>query len=516
MKARSFILYITAALFMLIAAACSSETDEPVLPVEKGESYLKVTLVMPQVSRAEIHPDEPALESEDAVTDMTVFFFNDMRGIDGDPATPFFKTVYVSGGFTRVGNTLNVDVSLGREYDYSAGDRIAVAVNMGDLTAFTTLGDLQGYKPVETWHATTVGSPSGCSRFTMASAFDNEGKLYPDLSVSGAEDGITRYAASVSVERTAARIDLEYDAAQEKTSYIEYVSTTGGDNGKIDGRVRLYGLSPVNAMQHPSYALKRTSAGLSDDYSCFGQWHYAAGMPVEGSRPSAYIIEPRTAAKTAAANVPSDWYGATSSEMMSQSSWTSGLNIETLLQDGKIKITVDGRRSLVISYTNENTQHYTAHSKKWLTGVMLRAVYVPETVYADGNATEKADYEPGQTFWRYRTGDKVAGDEQVLYFISNEAAQAYAAAHPSVFAEITSYPSGRCFYHAWLRHIVEEPVPDEVFPMEYGIVRNHIYRISFNFHNVGSPTPDIDEPQNTEAVIFVRSWNVFRHEQIII
>lgn len=515
MIARSFITYITGAFIMLMAAACSSEADGPDAPVENGGSYLRVTLVMPAVSRAEIHPDEPALESEDAVSDMTVFFFNGTSGVDGDAATPFFRAVYINGGFTHTDNTLVVNVPLGNNYNYTDNDRIAVVTNMGNLTGLSTLGDLQSYIPDATWQATIQGSPSGCGRFAMTSAYNNDGMLYRNLSVSESEGSDIRYKATVSVERMAARIDLEYDALQENMSYIEYVSTSRDDNSTVDGRVRLYGLSPINAMQLPSFALKRTSYGLSDDYSCFSQWNYAADMPFDGSRPAAYIIEPRTSAKTTTADVPDAWYGGTSSEMMSKGLWNTGLNIETLLQDEKIKFPVDGRRGIVISYLNENTQHYTAHSKKWLTGLMLRAVYVPTTVYADGTATTTADYKPGQTFWIYRANN-AQGQQTVLYFISDEAALAYAEAHQSYNAEITSYPSGQCFYHAWLRHIVEEPEPDNDFPMEYGIVRNHIYRISFNFHNVGSPTPDIDEPRSAEAIIFVRPWNIFRHEQIII
>lgn len=52
--------------------------------------------------------------------------------------------------------------------------------------------------------------------------------------------------------------------------------------------------------------------------------------------------------------------------------------------------------------------------------------------------------------------------------------------------------------------------------MEYGIVRNHVYRVRFNFHGAGTPTPDIEGPENAEAAIYVRPWNVFRHEQIIL
>ena len=502
---------LIAALSVLITG-CSS-TDGLVPPEENSGDYLRLSLVMSEASRAESHPDETALDAENGVSDITVFFFNGAAGVNSAAITPFFKAIYVDKGFIRTANSIKVDVPIGEEYEFLDGDRIAVAVNMGDLSGFASLGDLQQHIPAAAWQSLSQGSPSGCSRFTMASAYDTDGAIYrqPDI------DGKKRYTASASVERTCARIDLGYDAAQEKAAYIEYSSTAKGNGIAENGRVHLYGLSPVNAMQQPSYALKRVSNGLSDDYSCFDTWHYTGTLPKDGARPAAYVIEPHTAAKTARAAVAADWYGGTAASTLSKSAWDSGLNIATLLRDDKIKFAADGGRAVVVSYTNENTQHYSAHSEKWLTGLLLRAVFVPKTVYSDGSATTPAAYTAGQTFYRYRpTDSSTSEDERVLYFASADAASAYSAAHPADGAEITEYAQGRCFYHMWLRHTVEERDPAIVFPMEYGIVRNHVYRVRFNFHGAGTPTPDIEGPENAEAAIYVRPWNVFRHEQIIL
>ena len=515
---------IIAVICLFAIAACSSEIDTPVSEEESVRSYLYITLVMPQMTRATDKDTEPGLDVENQISNLTVFFFNDAtQGVSGEAKTEFFKKVYVDRGFKRTNNGVEVEVPLS-DYtpvnsDKLLGSRIAVVANMGDLCSLSTRGELQQYIPEKTWQeGDTPSSPSGCSKFTMASAKNDDGFITKAPEAEQPKNGDVYYKASVTVERTAARIDLCYNPLQEhapsqedEEGYIEY---TSGDNGYV----RLYGLSPINAMQQPSYALKRISEGPSENYTCFDTYHYTGDLPEAGtpSRPTAYVIEPHTAGKTADATPPADWYGSTSATILSKSQWENGKNLAALLGDKDIKLELDNgqRRSLIVTYTNENTQHYTQHSEKWLTGLQLRAVFVPTTVYTDGNATtKKEDYKPGETFWCCRYKEHNANE---LYFANREAAEAYLKAHPATSAKILEFPSGRCFYHTWIRHTVEERDPAIIFPMEYGIVRNHIYRVSFTFHRAGNPTPDIENPQNVEAVIYVRPWHVFKHEQIIL
>lgn len=496
----------------LLLASCVF--DDPHGVSGSSGSHLRLKLVMPQGSRAEKYED--ALESENSVNNITVFFFNDSKGVDGDAETQLLKTVYVNSGFVVNDNEFNVDVLLPDEYNYTEGDRIAVVVNMGNLTRLSTLGDLQKYIPDFTWKYESAASPSGCRDFTMASAYDNDGLINIE---SVTPDGKTVYSASVTVERTAARIDLGYDQSQEKDEYIEYVSSSKED-GKVNGQVYLYGLSPINAMQQSSFAIKRISNGLSDDFSCFDSWHYTGVATNEDVSPVAYIMEPHTTLKRTDTEVPDAWYGPTSVAALSNSAWEDNLNIAALLEDEKIKFPIDGHRSVVVSYINENTQHYLEHDEKWLTGLLLRAVFVPATVYADASLTLDTDFKAGSTFWRYRPTDKSTDENNgVLYFSSEDAAMNYATDHPGDGAEITLYEKGRCFYHAWIRHLFPERVsgmPEIVVPMEYAIVRNHIYRAVFSFHGIGEPTPNIDNPQNADIAIYVRPWNVFLHDTIII
>lgn len=514
MRTKRNTLYILATMLLLATASCSRNSDGPSGPSEG--THLRLRLEMPRTVRSESHPDWSAFDAENAVHDITVFFFNNDRGLNGAADTPIVSAVYVDKGFVQGQNYLSVEVPLDEDYEYRKGDRITVTVNMGDLTILKTLGDLQAYFPKDgAWTYEKQYSPLHCTSFTMGPAFDNEG-----IMVYAGDNVHDYYTATVSVERTAARIDLEYESReQEQGDYLKYESISRKEGNQVNGEVRVYGITPINSMQRPSYALKRITNGLSEDMSCFSKWHYTGTLINSGTRPQAYVLEPHTITKADGATVPPGWYGATEAATLNGADWDAAdaLNVDALLADQNIKFSTDTGYGLVVSYTNENTQHYTQHSSKWLTGLLFRAVFVPATVYSDGNAeTVDAAYAAGDTFWRYRKTNVSTSEDDALYFSNHDAASTYAMAHSGDNAEITEYPQGRCFYHMWLRHTVEDRDPQIVFPMEYGIVRNHIYRVKLTFRGVGNPSPDIDEPENAKAAIYVRPWNVFRHTQIII
>lgn len=516
---------ILSALCLMPFTSCRTEGDtpEPYPDGWTGKSYLKIDLIMPQTTRATAGDvEEPGVDSENRIHDLTVFIYEDpeKKGVNNASTTPFVHRIYADmfRPSTDGSGVMTVNVELDKEYEHDPFHRIAVVANMGDRTALATLGALQNYIHNRTWQESYPKCPpSGCSRFTMASANNGDG----DVTVGRVdpETGNTYYTASVMVERTAARIDLLYNESQIKEDadkkYIEYTATAM-DGTTPTGIVRLYGLSPINVKQLPSYALKRVSENLSEDLSCFGSYHHTGEIQsAYNKRPTAYVIEPHTASKTDTQTVPAEWYAETSSDAMKATTWDADHNLATLLGDQKNIITpsVGGTdKALILTYANENTQHVSQHSDKWLTGVLLRAVFEPSMVYTNGAATESENYTPGDDFWCYRPNDNASGE---LYFATEEAAETYRQTHTSIGARILKFAKGHCFYHAWIKH-VPDIQSSEVFPMQYGIVRNHIYRLSFVFQRAGSPEPSIEDPENVDAVIFVRPWNTFTHDQIII
>lgn len=51
--------------------------------------------------------------------------------------------------------------------------------------------------------------------------------------------------------------------------------------------------------------------------------------------------------------------------------------------------------------------------------------------------------------------------------------------------------------------------------MEFGTVRNHIYRVGFGFRGPGTTHIDIKKPEQHVAELYVREWNFRRLGSII-
>ena len=81
------------------------------------------------------------------------------------------------------------------------------------------------------------------------------------------------------------------------------------------------------------------------------------------------------------------------------------------------------------------------------------------------------------------------------------------------------YTDGVCYYRYYIRHS-NDNILGVVSKMEYGIVRNNIYRLVINsFQKIGDPTPvpnnltDMDEYLRIH--LYVQPWELRVHPEII-
>ena len=86
-------------------------------------------------------------------------------------------------------------------------------------------------------------------------------------------------------------------------------------------------------------------------------------------------------------------------------------------------------------------------------------------------------------------------------------------------AGATKYTNGTCYYRYYIRHS-NNGVLGEMGIMEFGIVRNNIYRLSIDGIGViGSPDPEPEDPKDLDEYLRIRievkQWALRRHEQII-
>lgn len=517
---------ILAGYMMLMLASACSPHDNAVVPEpenpDSGAGWLSLSLHMPaSMSRAESHPDEPAVNHESDVENLTVFIYaSGIYGLNDANTTPFHATRYITKSeFTSdqtIGNERVITIKFQPDnYNLKLGDRIAVVANMGDLSAFTALGQLQRYRPGATWKAGT--RIADYTDFTMASA-SNE---YPDgyvVSPQGTgEPGseANPLISTISIERTAARIDLDHKggvwAEDNGEHFLVYPAID--KTGKTVGHVYLSHMLPFNVMRQPSYALKRISATATPDMSCFDSWTYTGTLPKDGQKPTAYVIEPQTGDKAS----PSEtdciaWYGDTRAGLIAD------LGKEYFADKPRLDINPAAEYT-ILSYANENTAHVNHTTADNLTGTIIRAQYVPALLHTNIHLTDpETAVARGTDLWRYTPQNTSTDETDVIYFNTEEVAEAYRAAHPGDMASITKFDRGECYYHLWLKHTA---VTDDVaatqptFPMEYGIVRNHIYRVALTFRGIGRQGTEVDNPHNIEMTIFVRPWRFFTHDTII-
>lgn len=531
--------------------ACKGDGTDPVA----GGSYVLLSVSLqhdngPVVSRSPQAGEDgdgrqAGLFHENDIENLCVFVYNSPDSINAPATTPITGSAYVDAiGFTAPGVESPVYTSapiLIENFLAKKNDHFVAVANMGDLTKeVTTLGQLRDYLVENPWNAAT--DFKDYTAFTMASEADSRMTMVKNgVELGSAENPIE---VAIPLERTAARIDfvLPTGAQAEATDYGMKYGVTAADASHTVADVYLTHARIVNAMQQPTYLLKRTAESVDTRiFDYLGKETVDANGLADN-----YVIEPTTALKQ---REPADaqlaaWFGDTRFALYEASAtggFTEADKVRTRSADGTTGFDTGlsncdfeeaDHPYYVLGYVNENTMAPECTNAENATGVVLRAKYVPRKVYRDYAIQGAADGETGSavghkelvldeafeggTFWRYRPSRVDFSEDVCLYFSNKEAAAEYAAAHPEDVAVITEYADGVCYYNVWMRH-AENGDEAEIGPMEFGIVRNNIYQILVkSVTGPGSAEPEPHGPENIESVIYVRPWNVRVQPEIVI
>jgi len=482
---------------------------------------------------------EQGLFHENDIDNLCIFAYTAPDGVNAPASTPFFWTYYIDNvpfHPTEAQSTYRTDPVLMETFMLSENTRFLVVANMGDLThKVSTLGQLRDYRVTKPW--TGNAQFKDYAAFTMASERESQ----TVTSKNGVKLGSKEAPVEVSVplERTAARIDFVLPAAVDECTenglLCYKLLPSNGSTGPF-AKVYLTHARIVNAMQRPTYLLKRTTRDLT------GSERDYLGEETVGTDGVAdnYVVEPTTLFKQE--NTPTDsleaWFGTTRFALYRSSgkdaSFWTGYPIHATAAEGttgfdtglsEYKINGSLHPYYVMGYTNENTMQPTCSNHLNATGLVVRAKYVPQQGYvfksydpATGSVEADTDFDftDGQTFWRYAPSRKEMAEEKNYYFSTREAVDAYAKDHPDDAAVITEYTDGLCYYHIWLRHADNGDSP-QIGPMEYGIVRNNIYQVLIKtISGPGAFVPYEFGPDHAKSVVYVRPWNVVCHPEIVI
>ena len=574
------ILTTAAALTALLLSGCICETPDGACPVPQEGNVLRLKLSVAAGTRANPTPGhdgdgrEHGSVNESTVRDLNIFFVNDAAGLASDHAKDLkIKASIYTGSITqdllskpdRIDNTVTVDVPL-ESYQPQTGDHILVVANYGDAielgsdATVSTIGDMLV-------SATLAGDPTGkpydCTDFVMATANATPGDGL--VTVTGIADNGTAntFDCETFIERLAGRVDFWYRQSNVRdgvTDALVYnLDGAVDDNGS---KVYIEKIIPVNAVT-PTGGTMSTSSDT--DRAVYMLKHLSVGeditrttlcTPETGAAPSAvptnYVVEPRTGLKqsTPVESGLEAWYGdwRATNIKTNYDDLFSRHGIRPVVRHGEAVDANGGKpnvstqagysfdRAMTLFYCNENTQLTEAQTADYVTGLAFEATYVPATVYNAFDATETeseqltaATYTRGTTFWRVTLTKQDMKESEAVYFTDGTVADTYAdhiTARTGVPALVQEYVDGKCYYNLWLRHANTDVSgadntwdtsdPHETFPMEYGIVRNNIYRVGVGFTGPGTPQPELRAPRNIRYRIFVRKWFLREFPPVVI
>lgn len=510
-----YILLLLIAAMVVVTTSCSEtgSGDEPLVPgVDSAGVYINLNIRFSINSRATAHETEDAKKLESAVKDLTLFFYKgDIRSAADTPFLhrQYFDSSDISEIQNQISNgttTVDQDLKLNDDFQPEVGDRVALVLNMGDLTSIETLGELRDYQHTQALWEAVGDDVTTSTNFAMSSSDGiTDGQIKP---VGGTD---RRYSVELKVERLAARIDFGFDSGVETlTDGLKY-SVKDSAGTKEVATLKITHVLPVNVMKQPTYCIKHVTNDLPEEFENLinSVTYNLKEWPSDTERPSGYVLDPNSHLKDGTYDVPDEWFDQPATTVTE----------DTFTKENALSLTKEliDQKYITLTYANENTVHKSQHNSKYLTGLVIKGIYTPKQIIdKDGNpASPKSD----GTFWRCRVLNQSMQEEKNLYFNSEEEAKAYIKGHTtlSISAPI-EYPGGECYYRVWIRHAVEDVVndkPRDTFAMEYGIVRNHIYRIGVSISGPGSPEIDIREPENVKPIIYVRKWNLRTLQEIL-
>ena len=478
---------------------------------------------------------EAARNNENNIDDITIFIYNSTTGINDAATTTikfakYFNNLKLSSSGTYTTAPLKLSSSTdAKKYIAASGDRILIVANAGDLSSLTTLGAVREATINRAWIANT--DITKYSHFAMSSAYKDDGEI--ELSHSG--EYADPFEAEVSVERVAARIDFSFsqDLGSVSRSPIVYpVEAVPGDEFHIS-HIRI-----VNASVAPAYAFKRTATAVNpslEDVEYLGDETYTkvehSATGTEYHIPTNYVVDPHTTDRKDGASISSEtlvtWYGGSTLEESFNASFSSydTYKVHSSTDDSEV-FTADGNHCFILGYVMENTMDKSCVDGRVMTAIQIRGTYVPAKVYdytddAAKNYKEKvSSYTPGATFYYY---SNKTNPENSYAFISLTAANNFAAESTDDY-EIGTYVNGICYYYVWIRHAMYDKDTDAAsehksgnFPMEYGIVRNNIYRIYVDkVSKIGPAEPNPEIPDLIYSHLYIRDWRSRIHDDILL
>jgi hypothetical protein len=492
--------WAAAVLLPALLCACSSDgsdmnMEEP--QIASSNQYINLNIVVSSGTEGTMRGPaggengdgrEAGSERENAVTGVTVMLYKDDAGINTSAETTlaFIKYYPVSLVSRQTAGTPYGDTKTD-EAVYTTGDQplagsgldmsesyhAIVVANLNMTAAFTTASKVKTVRDYVTTHIYNgTGIGADASHFVMSLETDYTVNFASPSSMTTTGNKITYVFDGIRIERLAARVDFW-------TNHAEYGTKDGSDNAYLapgyvypvwkssdtdtptsTDKFVLTAVTPFNLYTDGEYLFKRTNDAAP----------YLADETTAN-----YVIDPRTDGKT---TVSPDYYQNTLAAMVALETSEQSLSDATgYFQSAsalhgsttqKAGFTADaGKDNFILAYPKENTLSTSSPLYYYATGVAIEGDYYPSGSAADPSAVKHLVYygylrhqgEGGSTIHRISPKDDLS--------------------------TTATYPSST--------------------PMNFGVVRNNIYRISID---------RVDEKKDLEINIKVKKWDTFTHATI--
>lgn len=494
--------YHLIATFVLLLAIVSCTDDaltevDPTTPPtypESSSAFITLSVNVPVQTRSGDSPqggedgDGKAddLAEENKVDNITVLFYQAAgktlneavaAGVELDAVAHFvdFKTSDASTGI-YVTTTTEVKLKSGIYRMLVIANALRISDGFVKGTPLRTVCEsILKYEP---WTTKTDGTASG---FVMSSYEEKEIELTIDNSIDNPAS-----VTDIQLQRLAARVD--------------FVPAQGGgcidiNTYKIENfKIKVDRIKTINRMIAGTYLLKHTAVAMNDDPTLLGK------ETEVDKKATNYVIDPWTTHKTLADLVEyssDDYYADRAAD---ERTWSDADNIQ---------VPASGLDYYRLAYVLENTTDKEAQLNGYSTGVIIEATATPEKVINDQGKEEL--YTAETDFFTYE--EKVYKDAGAVTYATRIQLDDFSR------KGVKEYVKGKMYYPYFIRHCYNGTTSNGI--MEFGIVRNNIYKLKIlSFSSLGN-TDDTIDPRNPDKETMikigaaVRPWNRLDDENIV-
>lgn len=366
-------------LMMSGLTVCCVNEKEHDGPIDENVSapYISLNFVMPAGSAVRGNPtggeygdgQENGQDYENEITSAVAFLYQGDNGVNSGGSTMILATV----GFNDVGVVGSGSGGTDRVY---ATEPRQVELDNGMYYVLIVAN------PGADWWSGRTLTLNDVRNHIQTKAWDNSGTDYSNFLMTSSTDAVLILNSNTEKEPATTDVFVERMAARLDYKALNYYECSDADFG--GATVELTGAAVVNNLTAGSYLMKRVAVTVGEAPVYLGDEKLENGLPVN------YVIDPWTAAKTAANN--SFTVGGVSGLPASAlfGTWLPGGSEDpnwwaAYVQPG-VSVSDGSEEWQRIGYTLENTTDAAEAGNRYSTEIVFKATFHPKGVanYADG------------------------------------------------------------------------------------------------------------------------------------